>query len=278
VTIDNYGDVYLVKVRTSAGSAKSALDNARATVGRLLALMSLQGTGVVFSRSRRASDADVRPVNRLISRAARQSSATLKFACEAHPYQTYEATEADGAALRVNLESRLQHALSLFYLGCCALDKEAGFISHHTALEILSGENKKKVLKEHLRPPQISELLEEVCALFERNGIPGGATVRLRQHLADTKLESDLDVHARYVVGQRAMIGTLAEVRKSLSLIRDQRGRIVHAGHSMDSGSFSKHRLLLERTIRKALLSEIEHAVGAELVGLNRNPRPARAS
>jgi len=63
------------------------------------------------------------------------------------------------------------------------------------------------------------------------------------------------------------MAGTLAEVRKSLSDMGKQRGSIVHTGQVSDSGKFTKCRLQLESMTRKALISEMEHAVTLEPVG-----------
>jgi len=177
----------------------------------------------------------------------------------------YTVVEADGRILSLTLEPRLQRALSLFHLGCCAHDRETGFVTHFSALEILSGENKRMVLKELLEPCQVDGLLGEVCELSERYGIARRAAARLCQHLQNTKLESDLDVCARYVVGRRAMAGTLADAKKSLSEIGKQRGSIVHAGQARDSSTFTKCRIALESAIRKSLLSEIEHAVSTEI-------------
>lgn len=266
VTVESGDEGYVVRVSTLQRDRTAALECARATVDRLLCLMSLRGA--VLSRVRRALPADVRSVGRTTSGGgSRCAKATIALRVVAHGGVRFIAKETDSAMLRVSLGSRLQRALSLFHLGCCALERETGFLTHHTALEVLSGENKKRVLRELLLQPQRRALLEEVCAIFERYRIPGGVVGRLRRHLEDTKLESDLDLQTRYLSQQRAMQGTPEEIRKALREIRNIRGGIVHSGDASDLGSFTKHRLMLERVTRKALLSEIEHAIAAEPVG-----------
>jgi len=189
----------------------------------------------------------------------------------------YTVVEADGRILRLTLEPRLQRALSLFHLGCCAQEREAGFVTHFTALQVLCGENEKKVLKGLLEPCQKSELLGETRVLFERYGLPRVAAERLSQHLQDTKLESDLDVYARYVVGRRAMAGTLAEVKKSLAEIGKQRGSIVHTGKARNPSTFTRCSPVLESAVRKSLLSEMEDAVTAESSGAESRADSVRA-
>jgi len=275
VTIESRDDdEYAVRVQSSARNKKAALDDAGDTVDRLLALLSLRG--VALSRIRRAAGPSVIPIRRS-SDAGLGPRLQLGLSITGRVGVKYTVVEADGRILSLTLEPRLQRALSLFHLGCCAHDRETGFVTHFSALEILSGENKRMVLKELLEPCQVDGLLGEVCELFERYGIARRAAARLRQHLQNTKLESDLDVHARYVVGRRAMAGTLAEVKKSLAEIGKLRGSIVHTGKARNPSTFTRCSPVLESAVRKSLLSEMEDAVTAEPSGAESRAASVRA-
>jgi len=199
VTIDNHGEGYVVRVLTSARDKGTALGFARATVDRLLCLMSLRRA--TFSRGRRALAADVRSVKRPSSPASRQSKAIISFRVESHGYETFVAREADRAVLTASLEPRLQRALSFFYLGCCATDRKVGFVLHHVTLEVLCGENPDKVLDWLSSDEERESLLKDAKELFkERFGVPANAAERLCARLRDTKLESDSAVYAHYVI------------------------------------------------------------------------------